>query len=69
MFTQGLQGMATSGVLEQLCMSPHGLITNFLRQVLVASVSTIISSHHVYLVSFSVAAACTGTPARLVLLG
>lgn len=55
MFTQGLQGMATSGVLEQLCMSPHGLITNFLAQVLVASVSTIISSGiMVYLVSYSV---------------
>ncbi len=44
MYTQGLQGMARSGVLEQLCMSPHGLITNFLARTLVSAVTTIISS-------------------------
>jgi len=44
MFTQGLQSMATTGVLEQLCMSPHGLITNFMAQTFVASVSSILSS-------------------------
>ncbi len=44
MFTQGLQGMARTGVLEQLCMSPHGLIKNFLARTAVASISTIMSS-------------------------
>lgn len=44
MFTQGLQGMARTGILEQLCMSPHGLVTNFLARTSVTAVSTIISS-------------------------
>ncbi|MBI2426173.1 MAG: hypothetical protein HYV27_25340 [Candidatus Hydrogenedentes bacterium] len=44
MFTQGLQGMARTGVLEQLCMSPHGLITNFLARSVVGGVSTVLSS-------------------------
>jgi len=51
MYTQGLQGMARSGVLEQLCMSPHGLITNFLARTIVSAVTTILtSSLLVYLV-------------------
>lgn len=55
MYTQGLQGMAQTGVLEQLCMSPHGLITNFLARTAVASVSTIIySAFMVWLVTVSV---------------
>ena len=44
MFTSGLQSMAGTGVLEQLCMSPHGLITNFLARTTVAATSTILSS-------------------------
>lgn len=44
MYTQGLQGMARSGVLEQLCMSPHGLITNFLARTVVSAFTTILSS-------------------------
>lgn len=44
MYTQGLQGMARSGVLEQLCMSPHGLITNFLARTVVSAVSTVFTS-------------------------
>lgn len=44
MFTQGLQNMANTGVLEQLCMSPHGLITNFLARSSVSAVSAVISS-------------------------
>ncbi len=44
MFSQGLQDMARSGVLEQLCMSPHGLITNFLARTTVGSLMTILSS-------------------------
>lgn len=44
MFTQGLSEMAQSGQLEQLCMSPHGLVTNFLARSAVGSVSNILSS-------------------------
>ena len=44
MFTQGLQAMAQNGQLEQLCMSPHGLITNFLARSIVGSVSMIVTS-------------------------
>ncbi|MBI4559394.1 MAG: ABC transporter permease [Candidatus Hydrogenedentes bacterium] len=44
LFSQGLQGMARSGELEQVYMSPHGLITNFLARSFVASVSSILSS-------------------------
>jgi len=55
MFTQGLQGMARTGVLEQLCMSPHGLITNFLARSVVAALATICSSGlMVWLVTISV---------------
>lgn len=42
-FTQGLQGMARTGELEQLCMSPHGLISNFMARSLVAAITTTIS--------------------------
>lgn len=44
MFTMGLQGMAQNGQLEQLCMSPHGLVTNFLARAAVASFSSIFTS-------------------------
>jgi len=44
MFTQGIQEMAQTGVLEQLCMSPHGLIFNFLARTAIGSVYTILSS-------------------------
>jgi len=44
MFSSGLQGMARTGVLEQLCMSPHGLVVNFLARSFVAAVSLMISS-------------------------
>lgn len=55
MYTQGLQEMAQSGVLEQLCLSPHGLITNFLARTLVGAVWTVFSSAAlVWLVAFSV---------------
>lgn len=43
-FSQGLQGMARTGQLEQLCLSPHGLITNFLGRSLVGAVASIVSS-------------------------
>ena len=43
MFTQGLQGMARTGELEQVCMSPHGLVTNFLARSLVAAVMSILT--------------------------
>lgn len=55
MFTQGIQEMAQTGVLEQLCMSPHGLIFNFLARTAVGSVYTILSSGvMVYLVTLTV---------------
>ncbi|MBM3290783.1 MAG: hypothetical protein FJY92_11590 [Candidatus Hydrogenedentes bacterium] len=40
MFSSGLAGMARSGELEQVYMSPHGLITNFMAR---STVSTILS--------------------------
>lgn len=44
MFTQGIQSMAGTGVLEQLCLSPHGLVTNFLARSTVSAVQAILSS-------------------------
>lgn len=44
MFTQGIQSMAGTGVLEQLCLSPHGLVTNFLARTIVTAVTSIFSS-------------------------
>ncbi|MCC6489577.1 MAG: ABC transporter permease [Candidatus Hydrogenedentes bacterium] len=41
MFSQGLQGMARTGELEQVYMSPHGLITNFLARSFVSSLISI----------------------------
>ncbi len=41
MFSQGLQAMARTGELEQVCMSPHGLVTIFLGRTLVSAVMTI----------------------------
>lgn len=43
LFSQGLQSMARSGELEQLCMSPHGLVTNFLARSLVSAISSVLS--------------------------
>ena len=43
MFTQGLQGMARTGELEQVCMSPHGLVTNFLARSTVSALSSIMT--------------------------
>ncbi|MCL4216225.1 MAG: hypothetical protein KJ052_04365 [Candidatus Hydrogenedentes bacterium] len=43
MFTQGLQGMAQTGELEQLCLSPHGLVTNFLARSFVGAVNMMIN--------------------------
>lgn len=43
MFSQGLQGMARTGELEQVCMSPHGLITNFLARSFVNSIVSIVT--------------------------
>jgi len=44
MFTMGLQQMAQNGQLEQLCMSPHGLVTNFLARATVGSFSSVLTS-------------------------
>lgn len=43
-FTQGLQGMARTGELEQLCLSPFGLVTNFLGRSLVSAVMSAMTS-------------------------
>ena len=44
MFTMGLQQMAQNGQLEQLCTSPHGLVTNFMARATVGSFSSILTS-------------------------
>lgn len=44
MFSQGLQGMARTGELEQVCMSPHGLITNFMARSMVSAVMSLFTS-------------------------
>lgn len=43
LFTQGLQGMARTGELEQVCMSPYGLVTNFFARSFVMAVQTVLS--------------------------
>jgi ABC-2 type transport system permease protein len=44
MFSQGLQGMARTGELEQVCLSPYGLVMNFLGRSFVSALSSIINS-------------------------
>lgn len=44
LFSQGLQGMARTGQLEQLCLSPHGLVTNFLGRSVVSAVTSVATS-------------------------
>lgn len=44
LFSQGLQGMARTGELEQVCLSPFGLVTNFLARSFVAALGNIVSS-------------------------
>jgi ABC-type polysaccharide/polyol phosphate export permease len=69
MYTQGLQGMAQTGVLEQLCMSPHGLITNFLARTAVASVTTILySGFMVWMVTFTVGGTLYFDPVAVLVL-
>ncbi|MDP7639674.1 MAG: hypothetical protein QGG73_08155, partial [Candidatus Hydrogenedentes bacterium] len=43
-FSQGLQGMMRSGQLEQLCLSPYGLVTNFMARSMVGAVTSVLSS-------------------------
>lgn len=43
MFTQRLRGMARTGQLEQVCMSPHGLVTNFMARTVVSAITSMIS--------------------------
>ncbi|NUM52507.1 MAG: hypothetical protein HUU46_02580 [Candidatus Hydrogenedentes bacterium] len=43
MFSTGLAGMARSGELEQVYMSPHGLITNFMARSTVSTVLSIVT--------------------------
>jgi len=69
MFTQGLQAMASTGILEQLCMSPHGLIANFLARSIVSATTTILSSAvMVYMVSLTFGETLHFYPFELLLL-
>lgn len=55
LFTQGLQGMARTGELEQLCLSPHGLVVNFLGRSMVAAITSVLSSGvMLFLVAYTV---------------
>mgnify|MGYP005837676835 CR=1 FL=1 len=71
LFSQGLQGMARTGELEQVCLSPYGLVTNFLARSFVAAVGNIISSAiMLILVATTVAESLHVAPIEtLVLLG
>lgn len=54
MFTQNLRSMARTGQLEQVCMSPHGLVTNFLARTTVTAFMSFFSMSIVYiLVTYS----------------
>lgn len=44
LFTQNIQGMARTGELEQVCLSPFGLVVNFLARSFVSAVSSVLSS-------------------------
>lgn len=44
LFTQNIQGMARTGELEQVCLSPFGLVVNFLARSFVSAVNSILSS-------------------------
>lgn len=69
MFSQGIQEMAQTGVLEQLCLSPYGLVTNFLARAVVASVSVIFySAIMVYLVVISVGGKLYFDPVAVIVL-
>ena len=69
MFTQGLQSMASTGVLEQLCLSPHGLVTNFLARSTVAAVTSVFSSAiMVWLVTLTVGGTLHFDPPAVVVL-
>lgn len=55
LFTQGLQGMMRTGELEQLCMSPYGLVTNFLARSVVMALNSVFSlAIMVWLVAYTV---------------
>lgn len=43
-FSQGLQNMARTGQLEQLCLSPHGLVTNFIGRSMVSAAASVVTS-------------------------
>ena len=43
MFTSGIQGMARTGELEQVYLSPHGLVANFMARSLVSSILSVLS--------------------------
>ncbi len=69
LFSQGLQGMARTGQLEQVCTSPHGLVTNFLARSFVSAVTSIFSlSIVLFLVTVTLKGKITATPGPTVAL-
>ena len=73
LFSQGLQGMAQSGQLEQLCMSPHGLVSNFMARSLMAAVTSVPTSALIvwliaYRLHFDIPMSTVGEFGMLVLL-
>lgn len=69
LFTQGLQGMMRTGELEQLCMSPYGLVTNFLARSVVMALNSIFSlAIMVGLVAYTVEGKLHFVPGLTVLL-
>lgn len=44
LFTTSIQGMARTGELEQVCMSPHGLVANFLARSIVSATTSVMSA-------------------------
>jgi len=69
LFTQGLQSMARSGELEQVCMSPHGLITNFVARSFVGAVTSVLSlSVMLYLIAATVKGQIHAAPVPVAVL-
>jgi hypothetical protein len=68
-FSQGLQGMMRSGQLEQLCLSPYGLVTNFMARTMVGAVTSVLSSSlMLYFVSITVKGRLYADPVPTVIL-
>jgi hypothetical protein len=69
LFTQGIMGMARTGELEQVCLSPFGLVNNFMARSFVAAVNSIISSAVMLgLIAWTVSESLHFAPATTILL-